>query len=83
MASKMVQKEEFADEDAVEVTRMIAFFANAGEKGGDTCTKPVTDGTVSAEAVGAEAGATESGKKSIPSLGSLEAVAVESTTVSP
>ncbi len=61
MASKMVQKEEFADEDAVEVTRMIAFFANVGEKGGDTCTKPVTDGTVSAEAVGAEAGAAESG----------------------
>ena len=64
MASKMVQKEEFADEEAVEVTRMIAFFANVGEKGGDTCTKPVTDGTVSAEAVGAEAGAAESGKKS-------------------
>ena len=68
-ASRMVQKDECADEDAVAVTRIIAFFENVGEKGGDTCTKPVTDETVSAEAMGAEAGAVESvsaesGKKS-------------------
>ena len=30
-ANKMVQNEEFADEDAVEVTKIIAFFANVGE----------------------------------------------------
>ena len=65
----MVQNDECADEDAVAVTKIVAFFENAGEKGGGACTKPVTDGTVSAEAVGVEAGAaesgsTESGKKS-------------------
>ena len=58
MASKMVQKEEFADEDAVEVTRMIAFFANVGEK--ETgCGETPTDLTGAAES-----GSTESGKKS-------------------
>ena len=30
-ANKMVQNEEFADEDAVAVTKIIAFFANGGE----------------------------------------------------
>ncbi|MBO4859407.1 MAG: hypothetical protein J5527_12925 [Treponema sp.] len=60
MASKMVQKEEFADEDAVEVTRMIAFFGSVGEKKENTCGGE----TVGAEAGATESGATESGKKS-------------------
>ena len=59
-ASRMVQKDESADEDAVAVTRIIAFFENAGEK--ETgCGEPVTDENVSAGAMRAEAGAAESG----------------------
>jgi hypothetical protein len=67
-ASRMVQKDESADEDAVAVTRIIAFFENAGEK--ETgCGEPVTDENVSAgamrtEAEAAESGSAESGKKS-------------------
>lgn len=60
-ASRMVQNDESADEDAVAVTRIIAFFENTGEKGGDTCGEPVTDENVSAGAMRAEAGAAESG----------------------
>ena len=59
-ASRMVQNDECADEDAVAVTRIIAFFENAGEK--ETgCGEPVTDENVSAGAMRAEAGAAESG----------------------
>lgn len=36
-ASKMVQTDEAADEDAVAVTRIIAFFANVGEKEEPPC----------------------------------------------
>ncbi len=67
-ANRMVQKDESADEDAVAVTRIIAFFENAGEK--ETgCGEPVTDENVSAgamrtEAEAAESGSAESGKKS-------------------
>jgi hypothetical protein len=58
-ANRMVQKDESADEDAVAVTRIIAFFENAGEKESG-CTAEA----VSAEAGATESGATESGKKS-------------------
>ena len=60
-ASKMVQTDECADEDALAVTKMIAFFENAGEKGGDTCDEPVTDEAVATGAVDGDAGAAESG----------------------
>ena len=57
-ASRMVQKDESADEDAVAVTRIIAFFENAGEK--ETgCGETPTD-SAGAE----ESGSAESGKKS-------------------
>ena len=60
-ASRMVQNDECADEDAVAVTKIIAFFENAREKGGDTCGEPVTDEAVATGAVDGDAGAAESG----------------------
>ena len=58
-ASRMVQNDECADEDAVAVTRTIAFFENAGEKESGCAAV-----SVGAEAGAAESGSAESGKKS-------------------